>query len=305
MRKKIMNVVLFLAVLAAALGMTLYVGNSAASVLIYNFIFLGIIAVVYIVGLFGGMFRMNKLSLALKDAADKLEDAFKMPGRVAPDKVASLNGIFHHAYLDSKMKAFTDSIAKSQEGIVDIEEFLNEDDLDMHVHKRLLEMAPDLFTSIGILGTFVGLVWGLKDFRPSDYEAMTSSVSSLVDGIKVAFLTSIYGIAFSIVYTSGMKSEYSSMTENLQLFLDRFHTYVMPSAESESMNLLVASQKNQTAAMNQMAEQFSVKMADSFEKVITPTFKKMNDSLDTLVDSVTRCQEDAVKEIPERNECVI
>ena len=240
---------------------------------------------------------MNKLSLALKDAADELEDAFKMPGRVAPDKVASLNGIFHHAYLDGKMKAFTDSIAKSQEGIVDIEEFLNEDDLDMHVHKRLLEMAPDLFTSIGILGTFVGLVWGLKDFQPSDYAAMTSSVSSLVDGIKVAFLTSIYGIAFSIVYTSGMKSEYSSMTENLQLFLDRFHTYVMPSAETESMNLLVASQKNQTAAMNQMAEQFSVKMADSFEKVITPTFKKMNDSLDTLVDSVTRCQEDAVKEI--------
>ena len=94
MRKKIMNVVLFLAVLAAALGMTLYVGNSAASVLIYNFIFLGIIAVVYIVGLLGGMFRMNKLSLALKDAADELEDAFKMPGRVAPDKVASLNGIF-------------------------------------------------------------------------------------------------------------------------------------------------------------------------------------------------------------------
>lgn len=29
MRKKIMNVVLFLAVFAAALGMTLYVGNSA------------------------------------------------------------------------------------------------------------------------------------------------------------------------------------------------------------------------------------------------------------------------------------
>ena len=297
MRKKIMNVVLFLAVLAAALGMTLYVGNSAASVLIYNFIFLGIIAVVYIVGLLGGMFRMNKLSLALKDAVDELEDAFKMPGRVAPDKVASLNGIFHHAYLDSKMKAFTDSIAKSQEGIVDIEEFLNEDDLDMHVHKRLLEMAPDLFTSIGILGTFVGLVWGLKDFRPSDYEAMTSSVSSLVDGIKVAFLTSIYGIAFSIVYTSGMKSEYSSMTENLQLFLDRFHTYVMPSAESESMNLLVASQKNQTAAMEQMAEKFSVQMAGSFEKVITPTFQKMNDSLDVLVNSVTKCQEDAIREI--------
>ena len=94
-----------------------------------------------------------------------------------------------------------------------------------------------------------------------------------------------------------MKSEYSSLTSNLQRFLDRFHTYVMPTAESESMNILVASQKNQTAAMEQMAEKFSVQMADSFEKVITPTFQKMNDSLDVLVNSVTKCQEDAIKEI--------
>ena len=297
MRKKIVNVVLFLAVLAAALGMTFYVGNSAVSVLLYNFIFLGIIAVVYVVGLIGGMFRMNRLSQALGDAADELENMFKMPGRVAPDKIVTMNGIFQNHYLDSRMKAFTDGIAKSGEGIVDIEEYINEEDMDLHIHKKLLEMAPDLFTSIGILGTFVGLVWGLKDFQPANYEAMTSSVASLVDGIKVAFLTSIYGIAFSIVYTSGMKSEYSALTENLQLFLDRFHTYVMPSAETESMNLLVSSQKNQTAAMNQMAEQFSVKMADSFEKVITPTFQKMNDSLDVLVSSVTKCQEDAVREI--------
>ena len=297
MRKKIVNVVLFLAVLAAALGMTFYVGNSAVSVLLYNFIFLGIIAVVYVVGLIGGMFRMNRLSQALGDAADELENMFKMPGRVAPDKIVTMNGIFQNHYLDSRMKAFTDGIAKSGEGIVDIEEYINEEDMDLHIHKKLLEMAPDLFTSIGILGTFVGLVWGLKDFQPTNYEAMTSSVASLVDGIKVAFLTSIYGIAFSIVYTSGMKSEYSALTENLQLFLDRFHTYVMPSAETESMNLLVSSQKNQTAAMNQMAEQFSVKMADSFEKVITPTFQKMNASLDVLVSSVTKCQEDAVREI--------
>ena len=62
MKKKIVNVVLFLAVLAAALGMTFYVGNNAMSVLLYNFVFLGIIAVVYVVGLFGGMFRMNRLA---------------------------------------------------------------------------------------------------------------------------------------------------------------------------------------------------------------------------------------------------
>lgn len=297
MRKKVLNVMLFLAVVAAAVGMTLYVGRGAASILIYNFCFLGIMAVTYIAGMFGGMFRMNDLSRALSDAADEIRNVFQSPGKVDADKVSALNGIFHQRYLDEKMQAFTDAISQSHEGIGDIEEYLNGDDMDEHVHKRLLEMAPDIFTSLGILGTFVGLVWGLKNFEPTNYEAMTTSVASLVDGIKVAFLTSIYGIAMSIVYTCGMRSEYSSMTASLQKFLDRFHTYVMPTAESESMNILVSSQKNQTAAMEQMAEKFSVQMAGSFEKVITPTFQKMNDSLDVLVSSVTKCQEDAIREI--------
>ena len=297
MRKKVLNVMLFLAVVTAAVGMTLYVGRGAASILIYNFCFLGIMAVTYIAGMFGGMFRMNDLSRALSDAADEIRNVFQSPGKVDADKVSALNGIFHQRYLDEKMQAFTDAISQSHEGIGDIEEYLNGDDMDEHVHKRLLEMAPDIFTSLGILGTFVGLVWGLKNFEPTNYEAMTTSVASLVDGIKVAFLTSIYGIAMSIVYTCGMKSEYSSMTASLQKFLDRFHTYVMPTAESESMNILVSSQKNQTAAMEQMAEKFSVQMAGSFEKVITPTFQKMNDSLDVLVSSVTKCQEDAIREI--------
>lgn len=158
-------------------------------------------------------------------------------------------------------------------------------------------MAPDIFTSLGILGTFVGLVWGLKNFEPSSYETMTTSVSTLLDGIKVAFLTSIYGIAFALIYSSGMKSIYAGMNEKLQGFLEKFHIYVLPTAENESRNLMVASQKLQTKAMKQMAEQLSTQMAESFEKAITPTFQKMNESLDVLTESVTRCQQDAIQEI--------
>lgn len=297
MRKKIVNVILFLAVLAAAVAMTVYIGKGAPGVMLYNFIFLAVMSAIYVAGLFGGMFRMDNLAQAFREAAAEIGSIFQKPGKIGADKIQTLNGIFHHKYLDKVMNSFTDSIVQSEEGIGDVEDYLNEEEMDNHIHKRLLEMVPDIFTSLGILGTFVGLVWGLKNFDPANYEVMTNSVSALVDGIKVAFLTSIYGIALSIVYTYGMKSEYSFMTEELQGFLARFHSHVMPSAENESRNLLVSSQKIQTAAMNQMAEQFSVQMADSFEKVITPTFKKMNDSLDTLVSSVTQCQEDAIRQI--------
>lgn len=297
MGKKVVNVVLFLTVVAAAVGMTIYTGKGAASVMVYNFAFLGVMVLIYLSGMIGGMFKMNHLSEALRHGTEEVSSIFKAPGKAKAEDLSVLNEIFGEAYLDKKIDTFRGSIGKSQEGIGDVEDFINEEEIDLHIHKRLLEMVPDILTSLGILGTFVGLVWGLKNFNPNDYAAMTSSVASLVDGIKVAFLTSIYGIALSIVYTYGMKSEYSSLTENLQGFLDRFHAYVMPTAENESRNLLVSSQKIQTEAMNKMAEQFSVQMADSFEKVITPTFRKMNDSLDMLVTSVTRCQQDAVKEI--------
>ena len=297
MKKKITHSVLFVAVLAGTTALTLFAGRGNLSSTIYNFVFLAVIAVLYLIAMFGGMFRMNNLSTAFHRAVEELNSIFKTPGKTDPRNLTYLGELFDDKYLDQKMDSFTDSINNSKEGLGDIEEFINEDELDIHVHKKLLEMVPDIFTSLGILGTFLGLVWGLRDFQPTDYSAMTSSVEALVEGIKVAFLTSIYGISFSIIYTFGMKGEYSSMTEELQGFLEKFHSYVMPTAENESRNLLLASQKLQTSAMKQMAEQFSVKMADSFEKVITPTFKKMNDSLDTLVDSVTRCQEDAVKEI--------
>jgi flagellar motor component MotA len=297
MGKKIMNTVLFLAVLGGCIAMTLLTGKGSVSTMTYNFAFLAIMAVIYLLGLFGGMFRVDGITQALMRGTQELTGVFKMPGKAKSEDLTCLKGIFDHKYLDDRMDNFVDSMNKNQEGVGGIEEYINEDEIDLHVHKKILEMAPDIFTSLGILGTFIGLVWGLKSFEPSSYETMTTSVSTLVEGIKVAFLTSIYGIAFALIYSSGMKSIYAGMDEKLQGFLEKFHVYVLPTAESESRNLMLASQKVQAKAMKQMAEQLTSQMADSFEKAINPTFQKMNESLEILTESVTKCQEDMVQEI--------
>ena len=297
MGKKFMNTVLFLLVAVAAATLTAYVGKGSGNVLFYNFAFLGVMVIIYAVGLFAGLYRMDNLTAALKHGAGEITDVFQLPGRAKKEEIGQLRGIFGDRYLDKKMDDFVDSISRTEEGIAEVEDFVNIDDVDVHIHKRLLEMAPDIFTSLGILGTFIGLVWGLKSFEPSSYETMTTSVSALVDGIKVAFLTSIYGIAFALIYSSGMKSVYSGMDAKLQGFLERFHLYVLPAAESESRNLMLASQKVQTKAMKQMAEQLTSQMAESFEKAINPTFQKMTESLEILTESVTKCQEDVVQDI--------
>ena len=297
MSKKVLNLLAFLAVLAGCIAMTVFTGKGSVSTMIYNFAFLAIMTVLYLAGMLGGMFRVEGIGQALHRGKEELTGIFKTPGKVKNESLVYLKGIFDHKYLDGRLDDFVDGMNQAKEGIGEIEDYINEDDIDLHVHKRILEMIPDIFTSLGILGTFIGLVCGLKNFEPSSYETMTNSVSSLVAGIKVAFLTSIYGIAFAIIYTSGMKSVFSDMNEKLQAFLEKFHIYVLPTAENESRNLMVASQKLQVKAMKQMAEQLSAEMAQSFEKAINPTFQKMNESLDVLTESVTSCQQDVMQEI--------
>jgi hypothetical protein len=284
-------------VVLAAVGLTIYVGGDAYNIMIYNFVFLGIMAVLFLAGMFGGMFRLIDLAGAFRRATQQLTDRFAKAGKAEEKELQELEGIFSNTYLDGKMNVFLETVQSSHEGIAEVEEFINEDEVDIHVHKRLLEMVPDILTSLGILGTFVGLVWGLKNFEPSNYEAMTTSVASLVEGIKVAFLTSIYGISLSIVYSYGMRSAYSAMGEQLQGFLDKFHANVIPTAENESRNLLVSSTRQQVEAMDAMSEKVAKEMADRFAATVTPVFNKMNQSMDALVNSMDTYQEEALKTI--------
>ena len=60
---------------------------------------------------------------------------------------------------------------------------------------QYLEYAPSLLTSLGILGTFTGIVIGLFDFNIAHID---SSIALLLDGLKTAFITSILGIALSL-----------------------------------------------------------------------------------------------------------
>lgn len=63
--------------------------------------------------------------------------------------------------------------------------------------KTFTNSTPGLLTSIGILGTFVGVVIGLLEFNPSDIDA---SIELLLNGLKTAFITSLAGMAAAIIY---------------------------------------------------------------------------------------------------------
>lgn len=66
------------------------------------------------------------------------------------------------------------------------------------VNQNDLELIPSMFTTIGILGTFGGIAYGLWFFNPQDIE---NSIPTLLQGLKTAFFASIFGIALSIIFS--------------------------------------------------------------------------------------------------------
>ena len=82
----------------------------------------------------------------------------------------------------------------------DIEDFINSDMADVITHRTLTAQIPGALTGLGILGTFIGLSFGLQNFATGSTEEITGSIATLMSGIKVAFHTSIYGMVFSLIF---------------------------------------------------------------------------------------------------------
>lgn len=62
--------------------------------------------------------------------------------------------------------------------------------------RSFVDFAPSLLTSVGMFGTFLGIVLGLISF---DTKNVDGSIEQLLSGLKTAFLTSIFGMAASIL----------------------------------------------------------------------------------------------------------
>ncbi len=63
--------------------------------------------------------------------------------------------------------------------------------------ERYIENAPNLMTSMGIIGTFTGIVIGLVAF---DVNQIDSSIPELLAGLKTAFVTSLVGMIAAVIF---------------------------------------------------------------------------------------------------------
>ena len=90
-----------------------------------------------------------------------------------------------------------------------------------------------VIVSVGVLGTFIGIVMGLWDFNTNNIEA---SVPLLLEGLKFAFVTSIAGMTISVVLSSFQKSAIAGGDDELSVLREiKKETNLLRSSMSQEL----------------------------------------------------------------------
>ena len=298
------GIILYLRRIISILGAALSVGvcvfityisrEADSTTIFFNLGFLAVMLLMTAAACISGLRRLIQVTRALKRASDKIRQTTSKDAAVWDDPSAPL---FRNAFLDDCYHQYRTMATQNPSSVCDIRSFINEDAIETYVHRGILENIPDILTSLGILGTFVGLVMGLREFDPSGYEQMAGSVTPLINGIKVAFITSIYGIALSLSFSFNLRSEFSNLSARIDEFLDTYYLHVQPPYEIDSLGRLLSQQKSQEDMVHDLTGIFVEQMASSFEQAITPAFARMTEGFQQVADTFTSSQEELLTNV--------
>lgn len=76
-------------------------------------------------------------------------------------------------------------------------------------NRHRIEMIPSAVSTLGVLGTFLGITLGLLCFNTQD---LTTSIPELLEGLKTAFFTSLAGMIGSLVLSKRINNLYDEET---------------------------------------------------------------------------------------------
>ena len=179
----------------------------------------------------------------------------------------------------------------------DTREYINEETaIEKPGHAQLAELIPGLLTSLGILGTFMGLMQGLTSVDFSNAQGTIQSIPQLLSGMRFAFATSVAGIACSLLFNMLHRIGVGKVTRALDHFEDAFYELAMPRPLQPEVQMLCQKQ-DEEARMIQLAESVANHVASSLEMAVSRAMQPLTQSLDTFIQCATREQVDGVRRI--------
>jgi len=177
------------------------------------------------------------------------------------------------------------------------------------INKYLYDSIPNVFTTIGILGTFLGIYIGLQDF---DVDNINESIPTLLEGLKGAFLTSIIGIILSILFgrlsdvVAGIKEENGdkgetdlliNLNDNLIKINDSINSLKSDSSDNASLidDSINTFKKQFSNDINQFQQSVDDRLKNNFDKSMEE-FENKSKHFDEKIEESFNRQNDLISQ---------
>ena len=167
--------------------------------------------------------------------------------------------------------------------IYDIRKVIKASDSEIQSNRRRFESYATNLSIGGVLGTFIGITYGLLSF---DSDNLDASVPQLLDGLKFAFITSIAGMVASWMVNKCVNQRNdrlgASDITTAALNLSKSVAELKASIENNNTKVL-------ETAMQQIAKTFenemgkvSAELSGLMKKLVDKNFEELNNSINNL-----------------------
>lgn len=285
--KKLGNKNILYAVWIILCAATAFLGGFGHSMLI-NYAFLAVMGLLILIVDRHGLSKICRITKDLKGITETFSEA-EAQGTQGNEAYLSLMESMHFTYPETEGDWMRlQESWKSSDGMdCDVEDYIFESELLESCNYNVCTQVAGILTAIGILGTFLGLVLGLRSFDFSNADQMTSSVEALVGGLNVAFYTSIYGVTLSILYNIIFRRITTGLTQELNHFYDAFNSALEPVSQKAMVERMDSRQAENNALMQDIKalldERLGERLGHQMAETLTPVFDRIIQSLDSMM----------------------
>lgn len=171
--------------------------------------------------------------------------------------------------------------------VYDADYFFNASSLAPGItESRLIAAVPGFLTAIGVIGTFVGLQLGLSELNIGNnvsVDVMKDGLAHVISGAKLAFMTSVWGVVFSVVFNLIEKWLENGVLKRigaLQVRIDE----IFPRLTAEMQLKRIADDGGESReALQGLAEKIGEKMQQSLLDVSAGIQKGLETSLQNIM----------------------
>lgn len=178
-----------------------------------------------------------------------------------------------------------------------VEDYINDDTVTHGPgNSPLAEMIPNMLTSLGILGTFMGMMRGLGGLDFTNADSIIAGIPTLLSGMQFAFGTSVAGVSCSIVFNMLNRTMQGSSYRAIDDFVECFTSLAMQRPLDNDVQLICQNQDS-NHMLSTLTEALPEQLSGSIEASVTRAMQPIAASMDSFLIGATRSQVDGVGRI--------